>query len=381
MLSLAVLLPVLAGSALAQVPLPNPQWQPQNASAGAVPSPYGTSQPNPQWSNLLGDLLWFYEAQRSGNLPSTNRVSWRNNSATSDGSDVNLDLTGGYYDAGDYIKCTFPLSFVLMSICWGATDFGKGYDLSNQTPYLDDMLRWGLTWLEKAHPANDTLFVQVGDTNADNAYWGGDQNIPGSRPSFQINGTNPGTDAAAGAAGAFAACSNLYSNRLFSNAFSGAATLQNSSYASELLQHAEQLYDFAVHAPGGMTEYQNNAPVAGDAYASSGYGDELTMAALFLAWATNSSSYYQDAHTYYSNYSLKGYKGVFNWDNKTPGVNVLFAQIEQAGGFGGGNLSNWQSEVERYLDGIVYGGGDGWMTKVVCYITMAIRTTRVSTLR
>lgn len=53
------------------------------------------------------------------------------------------DLAGGYYDAGgtgvisvrykvvlmiaiDYIKCTFPLSFSLMSICWGAIDFGQG---------------------------------------------------------------------------------------------------------------------------------------------------------------------------------------------------------------------------------------------------------------
>lgn len=53
-----------------------------------------------------------------------------------------------------------------MSICWGATDFGRGgytlsihfvlhsnsepgYDLANQTGYLDDMLRWGLDWLIK----------------------------------------------------------------------------------------------------------------------------------------------------------------------------------------------------------------------------------------
>jgi endoglucanase len=50
--------------------------------------------------NLLGDLLFFYDAQRSGKLPASNRVSWRNDSALDDGQDVNLDLTGGYYDAG-----------------------------------------------------------------------------------------------------------------------------------------------------------------------------------------------------------------------------------------------------------------------------------------
>jgi hypothetical protein len=51
-------------------------------------------------STMLGNLLYFYEAQRSGHLPSTKRTSWRNDSAVQDGQDVNLDLTGGYYDAG-----------------------------------------------------------------------------------------------------------------------------------------------------------------------------------------------------------------------------------------------------------------------------------------
>lgn len=55
-----------------------------------------------------------------------------------------------------------------MQICWGAIDHGRGnpignsppqkqkhsvfllgYDLSNQTTYLDDMLRWSLEWLIK----------------------------------------------------------------------------------------------------------------------------------------------------------------------------------------------------------------------------------------
>lgn len=83
----------------AQLSLPSPPFLPPPATSGAQPSGQD-SIPNSQWSTLLGNLLYFYEAQRSGRLPSTKRVSWRNDSAVNDGSDVGLDLSGGYYDAG-----------------------------------------------------------------------------------------------------------------------------------------------------------------------------------------------------------------------------------------------------------------------------------------
>jgi endoglucanase len=183
--------------ALAQVPLPKIPWIPPVADAGAQP----TSQnqiPNPHWSALLGSLLYFYEAQRSGKLPDTKRVAWRNDSALTDGIAEGVDLSGGYYDAGgelrnnrpfisvvltvrlDYIKATCPLvRAVKMSLktsihvplvfhnhvnMLGCNRLRKrckpqsrslplfaytfaGYDLADQTPYLDDMLRWGLNWL------------------------------------------------------------------------------------------------------------------------------------------------------------------------------------------------------------------------------------------
>jgi endoglucanase len=93
-LSVLLSIPVVFG----QLSLPQPPWLPPDASQGATPSSGGT--PNPQWSNLLGNLLFFYDVQRSGKLPPTNRVYWRNDSALDDGKDVGLDLTGGYYDAG-----------------------------------------------------------------------------------------------------------------------------------------------------------------------------------------------------------------------------------------------------------------------------------------
>ncbi|KAI0824644.1 Six-hairpin glycosidase [Trametes gibbosa] len=354
----------------AQLPLPGSPYTPPDPSAGTQPS-NGTT-PNSQWSDLLGNLLYFYDEQRSGQLPSDNRVSWRNDSALDDGSDVSLDLTGGFYDAGDYVKYTFPLSFTLMSICWGALDAGQGYELSKQTAYLDDTLRWGLDWLIKAHPSPNVLFVQVGDGNLDNAYWGGDRNIPSPRPSYQINDTSPGTDAAAQASAAFAACSALYSNRTLSASTSSTA-LANSSYASTLQNHALDLYTFATDAKGGMQTYQTAVPESGEAYASSGYSDELAIAALFLALtqSTNATAYYADAVKWYYSGNLgqqfhAGDETVFNWDAKTPGVAVLAAQLASMYPdiVSGSNatLEVWQNAVEGYFDVIVNNNGRSHLT-------------------
>ncbi|KAH8830739.1 glycoside hydrolase family 9 protein [Flagelloscypha sp. PMI_526] len=347
-----LLLPQLCLLALvsAQIPLPNPPWLPANATQGAQPS--SASQiPNTQWSNLLGSLLYFYDAQRSGSLPSSNRVSWRNSSCLDDGKDVGLDLTGGYYDAGDYIKATFPLSFALMNICWQGLEFGHAYDLANQTAYLDSMLRWGLDWLIKAHPSNQTLYVLVGDGVSDGEYWGGDQNIPQSRASYAVNASSPGTDAAAGASAAFSMCSRLYANASLGDRYSSTSQLANSTYSSTLLSHAQDLWTFATTASGGFKLYSDSVPAIREAYGSSSYEDELTLATLLLAWATNSTSLYQQAQNYYTSFKIADQGAEYGWDNKYPAIPILFTQL-YAAGFG--NLSTYRSDTERYLDNVVY---------------------------
>lgn len=59
------------------------------------------------------------------------------------------------------MKFIFPLTFSMAQVCWGGIEFFEGYKLANQTQYLDQMVRWGMDWLIKAHPNNDTLYVQV----------------------------------------------------------------------------------------------------------------------------------------------------------------------------------------------------------------------------
>jgi len=87
-------LPALSTLVAAQLTLPKPAFLPPNISSGAQPSSGGF--PNPKWSSLLGTLLYFYDEQRSGVLPSTNRVPWRNDSLIYEGRDVGVDLTGIY---------------------------------------------------------------------------------------------------------------------------------------------------------------------------------------------------------------------------------------------------------------------------------------------
>jgi endoglucanase len=98
---LFAILPLLLSSTTFAQLTPSPTYQPPDAAQGTQSS---TSQPNQQWSNVLGNSLWFYDAQRSGRLNEGaygNRVDWRNDSALEDGSDWGTDLTGGFYDAGD----------------------------------------------------------------------------------------------------------------------------------------------------------------------------------------------------------------------------------------------------------------------------------------
>lgn len=50
------------------------------------------------YDEVLMKSILFYEAQRSGKLPPTNRIPWRGDSALTDHGDNGEDLTGGWYD-------------------------------------------------------------------------------------------------------------------------------------------------------------------------------------------------------------------------------------------------------------------------------------------
>ncbi|GBB99459.1 hypothetical protein RclHR1_03530006 [Rhizophagus clarus] len=298
--------------------------------------PETTNDPNNDFEKLLAYSLYFYEAQRSGILPPTNRVPWRHDSALNDGFNgfhEGVDLTGGYYDAGDYMKFTYPLSWTLTSISWGALEWFEGYELSGQTEYLYDMVKWGTDWLMKAHSlqTND-LYVQVGAENIDHSYWGSDLHIPLPRPAYKVGVMNHGTDVSSAAVAAFASASILFKEKFL-----------NSTYSDELLLHAKTLYNFAEQ--GAWKLYSVSVPSVNDLYPSIDYQDKLVWAALWLYKATGEEIYFEKAKNYFNMFNLGYSTIVINWADQTSATYFLFVQLTN-----GEELLTWKLQAERYLD-------------------------------
>ncbi|UZJ55251.1 hypothetical protein CBS101457_004571 [Exobasidium rhododendri] len=345
-------------SALVHLPLscyaqvqPTATYNPPPAASGTVSS--SSAEPDTQWSNLMGNLLYFYDVQRSGTLPDNFRVSWRNDTNyLTDGSDVSLNLNDGFFDAGNFIKATFPLCWVITQLSWGAMMFGSGYDAAGQTAYLDETLRVGLDWLIEAASKDDTLVVLVGN---DGVYWGSDQTIPTNRPSYEITRQKPGTDVFGSCATAFTTASMLYNGTTLptSQTKNGtAASLSNATYSSTLLTNAEKLFNLAQTSTPQQV-YQKAVSGVSWAYPSTDYADELVLSSTFLAMATGNQTYADYAQQTFTSNQFPYTYGALNWDQHTPATPVALAQLAILRPSMGVSFSSYQNSSEIWLDNIV----------------------------
>jgi hypothetical protein len=285
------------------------------------------------YAEALQKSMFFYECQRSGQLPADNRVTWRANSAMNDGSDVGHNLTGGWYDAGDHVKFNFPMAFSATMLAWGGIDFAGGYNASGQMIYLKRNLRFVNDYFIRCHTAPNELWGQVGNGGTDHAWWGSAEVMAMSRPAYKIDATKPGSDLAAETAAAMAAASMLFKT-------------DDPSYSTTLLNHAIQLYNFADTYRG---RYSSSITDAAGYYNSySGFNDELVWGAIWLYRATNDATWLTKAESYYANLStepqstIKSFKWGIAWDDKSYGCYALLAKLT--------GKAQYKEDMERHLD-------------------------------
>ncbi|KAK3430191.1 hypothetical protein EUGRSUZ_E01718 [Eucalyptus grandis] len=223
---------------------------------------------------------------RSGKLSPNQRVQWRGDSGLQDGGDAGIDLTGGYYDAGDNVKFGFPMAFTISLLSW-----------SNELLNALDAIQRGTDYLIKVHTQPNVLYGEVGDGNSDHACWQRPEDMTTPGTTYKIDEQHPGADLAGETMAPFAAASITF-------------VPMDSNYSAQLLTHARQVYDFASLHRG---QYQNSIPGAQKFYSSSGY--ELLMEDKFGDFYATAAQYQKQAEQFICNCLQKG-DGNFH---KTPG--------------------------------------------------------------
>ncbi|KAG7552547.1 Six-hairpin glycosidase superfamily [Arabidopsis thaliana x Arabidopsis arenosa] len=282
------------------------------------------------YGDALNKSILFFEGQRSGKLPTNQRVKWRADSALSDGASANVNLIGGYYDAGDNVKFVWPMSFTTTLLSWAAIEYQNEITSVNQLGYLRSTIKWGTNFILRAHTSPNMLYTQVGDGNSDHSCWERPEDMDTPRTLYSISSSSPGSEAAGEAAAALAAASLVFKR-------------VDSTYSSKLLNHAKSLFEFADKYRGS---YQASCPF----YCShSGYQDELLWAAAWLYKATGEKSY---LNYVISNKDWSQAVNEFSWDNKFAGVQALLASDFYNGA---NDLEKFKTDVESFVCALMPG--------------------------
>ncbi|VDI00925.1 endoglucanase [Mytilus galloprovincialis] len=260
------------------------------------------------YPKVLELSILFYEAQRSGKLPSNNRIPFRGDSALGDKGFSGEDLTGGWYDAGDGVKFNLPMASATTILSWGLSQWQDAYEAAGQLELMYDSIKWPLDYLQKCWIESKNLYYcQVADGNKDHAFWGRPEDMTYTRDAFAVSTSKPGSDVAGETVSAFASASIAFA-------------IKDPAYSAELLLKAKTLYTFAKTYRG---KYSDSVPEANPFYTSySGYEDELCLSAAMLYKATKEQKYLNDAE----GFATTNAGWAFSWDEKIVACQLLIFQ-------------------------------------------------------
>lgn len=283
------------------------------------------------YGEALQKAVFFYDCQRSGKLENS-RPNWRGDSGMNDGKDAGLDLTGGLYDAGDHVKFNLPMAYTASMLGWAVYEYKDAFTKSGQLNYILDNIKWTTDYLIKCHPQPDVYYYQVGNGNADHAWWGPAEAMAMDRPSYKVDKSSPGSAVVAQASAALAVASIIFKDI-------------DNAYSKECLKHSKELFQFAQ-----STKSDSGYTAANDFYKSwSGFYDELSWAGAWLHIATKDTAYLEKAQEYSSKWGTEpqsttiAYKWSHCWDDVHYGAALLIARLTKNSGI-------YKESLEMHLD-------------------------------
>ncbi|CAL9071536.1 unnamed protein product [Musa acuminata var. zebrina] len=291
-----------------------------------VPHHHRPPPPPDEYTQALHKALMFFNAQRSGPLPKHNNVSWRGNSGMKDGlsdDSVKKNLVGGYYDAGDAIKFNFPMSFAMTMLSWSVIEYSAKYEAAGELDHVKNIIKWGTDYLLKTFNSSadtiDRVVAQVGqgDTSKgpgpnDHYCWVRPEDIDYPRPVYECHSCS---DLAGEMAAALAAASIVFKD--------------SKTYSEKLAHGARTLFKYGRDQRGRYSPGGSDPSLF---YNSTSYWDEYVWGGAWLYFATGNSSYLQlatapglakHAGAFWGGPDY----GVFSWDNKLAGSQVLLSRL------------------------------------------------------
>lgn len=271
------------------------------------------------WAHALQMALWFFNINKSGPEAYCKDVQWRGPAHVSDGmfvldpddpngvnmsaetleqyrdifdpdGDGYVDHSGGYYDAGDFIKFSLTTGFMAATVAWSMYEFPEAFYNTGLADEALDQITWAADWFLKGTFIEDkSLPVEqwnvVGFAHQDGAV--ADHGCGWIPPELRVaercprklyftTHDNPAADVTAAASAALALTSLVTKDA-------------RPEYSQLSLSYAIALYNFASQYPD--TTSSDN----GGLYTSEYAWDDLAWAATWLYEATGDTSYFDEA--------------------------------------------------------------------------------------
>lgn len=279
----------------------------------------------------LQDSVIFFDANKCGpNAGVGNYFSWRGACHTQDGSDVSLDLTGGYHDAGDHVKFALPAGYAMGVLNWALYEFGDSFTASSSKAKLDATLRYFADYVFKSHPNATTFYYQVGFGDEDHAYWGAPETQGKRNVKYVATASTPASDVLCQNAAALAIMHLNYKT-------------SDPTLAAKCLKVAKELYAMAKTTQGKSAEESF--------YTSYSFRDDLAWAAAWLYQIEGTASYLTDVNTFLSfntDFGVSAFENKWTmcWDDMYLATFMKMAQLTGAQKYKDAltyNINYWQS--------------------------------------
>ncbi|MGQ4834174.1 MAG: glycoside hydrolase family 9 protein [Candidatus Asgardarchaeia archaeon] len=198
---------------------------------------------------------------------------------------LHVNMTGGWHDAGDYLKFTSTTAKTLLLLL-ETIQFGVTY--SESKTYIESEINWGLSWLEKTwlEDLNELVYMVGNETDHEQGIRLPENDSLHNRPVYVCN-----PDKGANVAGLVSATLSL-------------ATILNNSGLIDVTSEmnytkvATELYEFGKSHQGIQETGLGDWIV----YPDWGWQDDMALAAILLYELTENETYYNEAISYFNEF-------------------------------------------------------------------------------